>query len=151
RDAAATHLAESLDGIYCAGVHTNERWLARILRDERFLEVRHSVTFLQESGAELQHTVDPPAHVLIMAALVATQARGHLAPDPWEAADGFPPNLPSTVGVAFRCRDRRYEVDLVYVRGVPARAVVGGAPPAHPGPLDLADNALTDSEVAVRL
>src|SRR5262249_2457615 len=44
-----------------------------------------------------------------------------------------------------------YEVDLVYVRGVPARAVVGGAPPAHPGPLDLADNALTDNEVAVRL
>ena len=40
----------ALDRTYCAGVHTNERWLARILRNERFLAARHSVALLRESS-----------------------------------------------------------------------------------------------------
>ncbi len=127
-------------------MHTNERWLARILRSERFLTARHSVAFLQESGSDLQLTADPPASALILAALVAAQGGGNGAPGPWDITDGFTPNLPATVGFAFRWRKRRYEVDLVYGRDGPVRAVVDDAPP-----LDVADIALSGTEVAVRL
>ena len=154
RDAASARLARGLDETYCAGVHTNERWLARILRNERFLTARHSVAFLQESGADLQRTADPPAPALILAALVAAQAAAHQAandggnraPGPWDATDGFTPNLPATVEFAFRWHERHYKVGLVYGGEVPVRAVVDDAPP-----LDLADIALSDNEVAVRL
>ena len=39
---------------YCAGVHTNEHWLARILREPRFLAMRHSIAFLD--GAQIERT-----------------------------------------------------------------------------------------------
>ncbi len=148
REAASARLAQSLDETYSAGVHTNERWLARILRNERFLTARHSVAFLQESGPELRHTADPSPSGLVLAALAATRARGDpaAASGPWDVADGFTLNLPATAGFAFRWGDRRYSVDLVYGRTGPVRAVVDAAPP-----LDLADIALTGNEIAARL
>jgi 3-methylcrotonyl-CoA carboxylase alpha subunit len=49
---AAARLASALERIYCVGVKTNDRWLSRILRDARFLEVRHSIAFLEQSGGD---------------------------------------------------------------------------------------------------
>src|SRR6202035_4419380 len=52
RAQAAARLSSALEHIYCAGVKTNERWLSRVLRAPRFLEVRHSIAFLQENGGD---------------------------------------------------------------------------------------------------
>ena len=52
RELAAARLAAALTRTYCAGVSTNERWLARVVRSPRFLEVRHNVTLLDEGGTE---------------------------------------------------------------------------------------------------
>ncbi len=142
RAQAAAHLASSLDRTYCAGVHTNERWLARILRNERFLSARHSVAFLRESGLPLQAPVEPGEPVVALAALVAWQApRGE---GPWGMADGFTPNLPSTVGFGFRRGERRHEVELGFHGGTPVRAVVDGTP------LEVADVSFLGDEVSAR-
>jgi 3-methylcrotonyl-CoA carboxylase alpha subunit len=142
RTEAAARLASSLDRTYCAGVHTNERWLARILRDERFLAARHSVAFLRESGSQFQDQAEPDAPVLALAALAVWQAqRGE---GPWGTADGFMPNLPATVGFAFRKGERRYEVELDFRRGTPVGAVVDGTA------LTVADISLLGNDVSAR-
>ena len=59
RDRAAARLSAALEQTYCAGVHTNERWLSRILRTQAFLEARHSVAFLAECAGELSAAREP--------------------------------------------------------------------------------------------
>ena len=146
RTQAAARLAGALDGTCCVGVRTNERWLARILRDERFLAGRHSVAFLHEAGSKLTNPAEPGPETFILAALVAQRARRGTPGDPWEAADGFTPNLPAAVGFAFLWRERRYEAELRLARNGPAGAVVDAG-----APLALADISLTANEVAVRV
>jgi 3-methylcrotonyl-CoA carboxylase alpha subunit len=145
RAQAAARLAASLDRTYCAGVHTNERWLARILRNERFLAARHSVALLRESDALRLDPIEPPATVLTLAALAARDALIEAPAGPWEAVDGFTPNLPSTVGFAFLCRQRRYDVELECARDAPVRARIGAA-----APLELADVSFAADELRAR-
>jgi 3-methylcrotonyl-CoA carboxylase alpha subunit len=142
RGQAAARLASALDSTYCAGVRTNERWLARILRDARFLSVRHSVAFLQQAGSELTACVEPCRGAVILAGLVAWQARRGAGP--WESADGFTPNLPGTVGFTFAWRDRRHELELRF--GSNRAAIVDSA-----DPVPLADISVTANQVAARL
>jgi 3-methylcrotonyl-CoA carboxylase alpha subunit len=71
RSQAAARLSSALEHIYCAGVQTNERWLARVLRAPRFLEVRHSIAFLQESAREFAGPADIDAPVVALAAIAA--------------------------------------------------------------------------------
>jgi 3-methylcrotonyl-CoA carboxylase alpha subunit len=69
RSQAAARLSSALEHIYCAGVQTNERWLARVLRAPRFLEVRHSIAFLQESARDFAGPADIDAPAVALAAI----------------------------------------------------------------------------------
>ncbi len=146
RDQAAARLASALDRTYSAGVRTNERWLARILRNDRFLSVRHSVAFLQSAASELRGPAEPDAHALILAALAAYRAENSVFASPWDLKDGFVPNLPATVGFAFSWHDRPYAVDLSLERGVPRSAAVGAA-----SQVEVADVSSTADEISARM
>ena len=107
RGLASARLADALASTYCAGVRSNERWLRRILRSARFLEVRHDVALLDQAAGEF---AGPPAaapEALILAALAlhagegGTAARQPGAGSPWDLADGFTPNLPARVAYGF--------------------------------------------------
>ncbi|HEY4213491.1 MAG TPA: biotin carboxylase N-terminal domain-containing protein [Steroidobacteraceae bacterium] len=120
REEAAARLAAALDRTYIAGVRTNERWLARVVRSEEFLAVRHSVAFLQTRAKQFQVPREPDPEVLTTAAIAAVAgpnpASGMPAADlapaasPWDARDGFVPNLPSSAGVTLRLGDRSFPV-----------------------------------------
>src|SRR5580692_1628025 len=100
RELAANRLAQALDATRCAGVNTNERYLAAILRTPDFLGVRHSIAYLAQQGAALATPAPPPAEALILAALALLTPAAQPAADPWDACDGFTPNLPALVRVA---------------------------------------------------
>jgi 3-methylcrotonyl-CoA carboxylase alpha subunit len=77
RTQAAARLSSALEHIYCAGVHTNERWLSRVLRAPRFLEVQHSIAFLQESGGDFAGPKDIDAPLVALAAAAAHASAAH--------------------------------------------------------------------------
>jgi len=215
RSQAAARLSSALERIYCVGVQTNDRWLSRVLRDPRFLGVRHSIAFLQESGADFAGPREIDAPVLALAALAAhaTSAgqgdspaacgaagiggaagfaggpaglggggvrvaggaagvardgprgaaglarspsgardraslsdparapNGSLPWSPWDALDGFAPNLPARVSYHLTWHGHPHPVDLTFVRGQPTEVAINApapsavsAPSAHTGP-----------------
>ena len=100
RSQAAALLSSALEHIYCAGVQTNERWLARVLRAPRFLEVRHSIAFLQESAKDFAGPADIDGPTVALAAIAAhdaaasasnTTAQGLSALAAHRADAGMPP------------------------------------------------------------
>jgi 3-methylcrotonyl-CoA carboxylase alpha subunit len=127
REQAAARLAAALTATYCAGVHSNERWLARVLRSPRFLEMRHNIALLETAAGEFAGPQTPTPEALILAALAAhgaaaAQPVAHgAAPSapasPWELNDGFTPNLPALVAYGFSWRARTHTVELAYERG----------------------------------
>jgi 3-methylcrotonyl-CoA carboxylase alpha subunit len=136
RSQAAARLASALERIYCVGVQTNDRWLSRVLRDARFLAVRHSIAFLQDSGSDFAGPQDIDAPVLALAALathattvgqVDSSAGGDIVGpsggtrpphprSPWDTLDGFTPNLPARVSYNLTWRGHPQGVDLTFVR-----------------------------------
>ena len=157
RGQAAMRLAAALEATYCAGVHSNERWLARILRSPRFLEVRHNIALLDESAAEFAGPQILSPEALTLAALAAhfaapahpgtTAAIAAAAPSPWATRDGFTPNLPALVTYRFSWRGRTHTVELESVGGHPAAVSVdaGARTPLHEAAL------LADDTLAVRI
>jgi 3-methylcrotonyl-CoA carboxylase alpha subunit len=140
RSQAAARLSSALEHIYCAGVQTNERWLARVLRAPRFLEVRHSIAFLQESAKDFAGPADIDAPVLALAAIVANDApasssnatpRGPAAirANPWGIADGFTPNLPARVDYRLSWHGHEHTVDLTFTSGRLSAATIDAQPP----------------------
>jgi 3-methylcrotonyl-CoA carboxylase alpha subunit len=120
RSEAASKLAAALDDTYAVGVHTNERWLARILRDSRFRGVEHSVAFLEQRAADLMGPSEPDPLALILAALALVSCKPGqpvTVASPWDTADGFTPNLLSPVELTFSQGTRRYEVGIQFERG----------------------------------
>ncbi|HWZ62859.1 MAG TPA: biotin carboxylase N-terminal domain-containing protein [Steroidobacteraceae bacterium] len=130
RTLAASRLAAALTCTYAAGVHTNERWLARILRSKRFLEVRHNIALLDKGTAEFAPPATLSPETLILAALAAhaaqPQAGAPQAGSPWAVCDGFTPNLPATVAYSFSRHGETHSVELRFVGGRPAAAQVDG-------------------------
>ena len=141
REQAAARLAHALDQTYCAGIATNERWLARILRAPVFVEVRHNIALLDQHPGEFSTAGTVPAEAAILAALALHTAAPHRTdgsnregtagaaakfPSPWELADGFTPNLVSPIGYVFSARGQRCAVELEYAGGQPAAGVVEG-------------------------
>jgi len=130
REEAAARLTAALSATYCVGVHTNERWLARILRSARFLEVRHNIALLDVAAAEFAGPLAAAPETLILAALAAHGATPlHAvaqARSPWEMSDAFTPNLPALIPYTFCWRDRSHAVELEYAHGRPAAARVDG-------------------------
>lgn len=122
RAQAAGALAGALERTRLAGVHTNERWLSRILRSSVFVEARHSVALLAERGAEF---TAPEALADEMLALAALTVYAHGRTDnPWSARDGFAPSLPNNLEVTLRAGDAGYEVTVCCDRGTPHAVLV---------------------------
>ena len=141
REQAAARLARALDQTYCAGIATNERWLARILRAPVFVEVRHNIALLDQHPGEFSTAGTVPAEAAILAALALHTAAPHRTdgsnregtagaaakfPSPWELADGFTPNLVSPIGYVFSAHGQRCAVELEYAGGRPATGAVEG-------------------------
>ena len=130
RDEAAARLARALTDTLSAGVHTNEQYLARILRAPRFLEVRHNIALLDSAGAEFAAPVALTADALILASLaVHAAAQAGAGASPWALADAFTPNLPARIAYAFAAHGRTHPVELEFSGGVPAAAVVDADAP----------------------
>jgi 3-methylcrotonyl-CoA carboxylase alpha subunit len=148
REEAAARLAAALERTYCAGVHSNEHWLARILRLPDFLQVRHSVAFLDEVAPRLSSALDARPEALILAALVAQTAPGPgaRAAHPWEVTDGFTPNLPALVELRFNSHGKSRAVQLEFERASAVRARVDGA-----AAVALAEASVSAAGVAVRI
>jgi 3-methylcrotonyl-CoA carboxylase alpha subunit len=131
RDEAAARLARALSHTYCAGVRSNEHWLARILRAPRFLEVRHNIALLDQDAAQFSPPVDLPREALILAALAlherAARDPGPALLSPWALADGFTPNLAVPISYTFLWHGARHTLNLSYARGraIGARAADG--------------------------
>jgi 3-methylcrotonyl-CoA carboxylase alpha subunit len=111
RTEAARRLSAALEKTHSAGVRTNEHWLARILTNRRFLEVSHSIAFLEAHGEEIQRSASASAVERQAMALGSLALQGSWqqrqppvpsalsvdAASPWAARDGFTPNLPAVV------------------------------------------------------
>jgi 3-methylcrotonyl-CoA carboxylase alpha subunit len=135
REQAAARLADALDHTYLAGIHTNERWLGRILRSRVFLDVRHSVALLDRSAAEFSRPADATPAVLTLAALAARHSAETESPgapptarNPWGVSDGFQPNLPAHIDLTLSSGGRSQLVQLTFEGGEPREAVL--RPPA---------------------
>ena len=148
REEAAARLAAALERTYCAGVHSNEHWLARILRLPDFLQVRHSIAFLDEVAPRLSPDSDARPEALILAALIAQTAPGPGArpAHPWEVTDGFTPNLPALVDLRFNSHGKSHAVQLEFERASAVRARVDGA-----AAVALAEASVSAADVAVRI
>ncbi|HEV3183159.1 MAG TPA: biotin carboxylase N-terminal domain-containing protein [Steroidobacteraceae bacterium] len=130
RDQAAARLATALTRTYCAGIVTNEHWLARILRAPVFLEVRHNIALLDEHLNEFAAAEVVATAALILATLAA-HAVSHVpaAPalaSPWDLRDGFMPNLTAPIPYRFSWHGQHHGVELEYARGCPAAVTVAG-------------------------
>ena len=121
REAAARRLAEALQHTYCVGVHTNEHWLARILAAEEFVQVRHSIAFLERSASRFRDAPDTPHSALQLAALATVSGGQSVGRDanPWSASDGFTPNLPAIVHTTLTRQGENHRVEIEYRRGRP--------------------------------
>ena len=162
REQAALRLAQALDHTYLAGIHTNERWLGRILRSRVFLDVRHSVAMLDRGTGEFS---DPPPvtpAALILGALAAIHVPGTggagtaLAPgSPWDLADGFQPNLPARIELTLSEGGRAHGVRLTLERGEAreAKLLAPDETSSRDGGtrLRLAEVSVTDGSVAAAL
>jgi 3-methylcrotonyl-CoA carboxylase alpha subunit len=146
REVAAARLAHALDRTYSAGVHTNERWLARILRNERFLAAQHSVAFLQDPALALGGPTEPGPRSLAIAALRLHWKQDTDRASPWAMRDGFTPNLPARVGRVLSWHGRPYRVELEFHRRVPQRVRFG-----TDGGIELADILVEADAVSVRM
>ena len=148
RSRCAARLAAALTETYCAGVSSNERWLARILRSSRFLEVRHNVALLDTGAAEFAAPARVAPEALILAALALHGPR--LVPaepvSPWELLDGFTPNLTAPISYALAARGHTSVVELEYVAGRAARVSVDRGPPVAVDGVEL-----DEATVAARL
>jgi 3-methylcrotonyl-CoA carboxylase alpha subunit len=128
RDQAAARLASALTHTYCAGIASNEHWLARLLRAPVFLEVRHNIALLDEHLDQFAAPKVIAPEALILAALAAhgAPAAAPAAPtNPWEQRDGFTPNLTTPIAYRFTWQGQHHRVELEYARGCPAGATVG--------------------------
>jgi 3-methylcrotonyl-CoA carboxylase alpha subunit len=132
RSQAAARLAAALERIHCAGVRTNERWLARILTTPQFLEFRHSIAFLEahvrdlKEDANVELTVERRAVACAALALHGSQERWpssaaqvHVPSvsaiaNPWAACDGFIPNLPATVQFSLQLRGQPRPIEIEF-------------------------------------
>src|SRR5262249_50872145 len=105
---------------YCAGVRTNERWLALILRTDAFLAVGHSISFLETHGQELKNRDEPSTdterRATVFAALAihrrADESPNTCVSSPWAAVDGFSPNLPAVVQLPLHWRSHTRNADI---------------------------------------
>jgi len=112
RTEAAGKLAGALDQIHCAGVRTNERWLARILQAPEFLRIEHSIAWLESHAKQFADKSDSTRdrRAAVFAALGVH--RPATRTDPWAAVDGFTPNLPASVQFSLQLRGQPHAIAI---------------------------------------
>ena len=151
RERAAHLLGQALERTCLAGVHTNERWLSRILRSRVFLEARHSVALLGRCGEEFSAPVQADDAVMALAALAVQGAAGRHA-NPWTLADGFSPNLPAEVLVILATGGCEHKVTLQFEQGAPRSAIVAAQDRERSGcRMELAGVRLEDGAVCAQI
>jgi 3-methylcrotonyl-CoA carboxylase alpha subunit len=136
RSEAAARLSGALERTHCAGIHTNERWLARILQARPFLEVSHSIAFLEKHAKEFRDGEGVPptsqsrafaiAVLAIAASATAVQVPSGLPANPWEWRDGFTPNLPDRVRINLALRGKTCAIETEFARGIATSIGVDG-------------------------
>ncbi len=126
RDLAAERLASALTQTFSAGVRTNERWLARVLRSRRFLEARHNIALLDKGAGEFAAPSAVAPETLIVAALALHSAGTAAGASPWAARDGFTPNLPAAITYTLSWKGHAHTVELGFTASRPASATVDG-------------------------
>jgi 3-methylcrotonyl-CoA carboxylase alpha subunit len=126
REEAAARLARALIHTYCAGVRSNEHWLARILESPRFLEVRHNIALLDQGAAEFAGPKTPAPAALILAALALHGAAPAAGASPWDSSDAFSPNLDVPIRYSFLWGEQRQTVELHYAHGAARSAALAG-------------------------
>jgi 3-methylcrotonyl-CoA carboxylase alpha subunit len=126
REEAAARLARALIHTYCAGVRSNEHWLARILESPRFLEVRHNIALLDQGAAEFAGPKTPAPAALILAALALHGAAPAAGASPWDSSDAFSPNLDVPIRYSLLWGEERHTVELHYAHGTPRSAALAG-------------------------
>ncbi len=162
REQAALRLADALEHTYLAGIHTNERWLARILRSSVFLDVRHSVALLDRGAAEFSGPLQVTPAALALGALAARQppqdalaAAARAPASPWDLGDGFQPNLPARIELSLSSSGRTHRVRLTLEDGHPREALLLAADDSSPQRsgtrLEVAEAAVTESAVTAAL
>jgi len=131
REQAALRLADALEHTDLAGIHTNERWLGRILRSRVFLDVLHSVALLDRHPAEFSAPITVTPAALSLAALAARHSSDSASPSkaaraasPWEVSDGFQPNLPARIELTLSSGGRSHRVRLTLAEGLPREALL---------------------------
>ena len=145
RSQAAGKLASALDRIHCAGVRTNERWLARILQAPEFLRVAHSIAWLESHTKQFADKSDAEAErqAAVFAALAVQSAPTSFGP--WAAVDGFSPNLPAVVRLSMQLRGQQHALALQSQQREPLTIVVDETPVVVTNVLR------TDGEIAAAL
>ena len=134
RAQAAARLASALGQICCVGVQTNDKWLSRVLRDRRFLEVHHSIAFLQQSGADFAAPADLDLPLIALAALAAQALPASVRctaerASPWETVDGFTPNLAARVEYQLSWQGHDHRAEILFSRGRPTALAVDAQSP----------------------
>ncbi|HEY6924284.1 MAG TPA: biotin carboxylase N-terminal domain-containing protein [Steroidobacteraceae bacterium] len=163
RAQAAARLSRALELTNCVGVQTNEKWLSRVLRSLRFLEVRHSIAYLQEASAGFAGASDIDASLLALAALAlhasesgSSSIAGESAlssANPWDVLDGFTPNLAAYIDYTLSWHGHEHTAAISFERGP---ADPGGSCPTAVtvdvgAKLSIADLAISNREIAARL
>ena len=158
RAQAAARLSSALEHIYCAGVQTNDRWLSRVLRAPQFLEVRHSIAFLQESGGDFAGPKDIDAPLVALAAIAAHGptmhgwATGHGSPhNPWAILDGFTPNLPARVDYTLSWHGHEHAAEMTFTGGDLTAVSVDACAPLAVSDLSFSGGAVAACIEKVRL
>jgi 3-methylcrotonyl-CoA carboxylase alpha subunit len=118
RSQAASRLSGALEQIYCAGVQTNERWLSRVLRAPDFLEVHHSIAYLQQHAADFAAPTGLHPSVVALSAIAAHGPHAASAgANPWCILDGFTPNLPARVDYKLSWHTHEHSAELSFNAG----------------------------------
>jgi 3-methylcrotonyl-CoA carboxylase alpha subunit len=127
RAQAAARLATALNHTYCAGPHTNEHWLARILRSPQFLGVTHNISLLDAGGKDFASPATLAPQSLVLAALALHAApQDPPAANPWQVCDGFVPNLITPISYSLLWRGSQSTVELTCAHGRPVSAGLAG-------------------------
>ena len=91
RSQAAARLSQALDHTYCVGVQTNEKWLSGVLRSPHFLQVEHSIAFLQQNGADFTGPAEIDTRFLALAALAFHASSTAVGSNRAPSATSLPP------------------------------------------------------------
>ena len=151
RTLAAERLADALNETFSVGVHTNERWLARVLRSRRFLEVRHNIALLDRGVGDFAGPSAVAPETLILAALALHSAGSAADASPWAVRDGFTPNLPAAVSYALAWKGHAHTVELACTAGRPGAATVDGRTLLQVADLSYSAGAAGAGTIAARL